>query len=122
MSEKHSEAHRLLRSAPGNENRSTAAKNKGEVHGITHPGSTGVIYVMDRAEKNGYTPESEEWANFGQGAPEGNPLFSKKMSCLLIFIQSVILMAARNDLVKLIYQRRLMNMPLPLALKSSGRQ
>lgn len=77
MSEKHSEAHQLLRSAPGNENRSMAAKNRGEVHGITHPGSTGVIYVMDRATKNGYTPDSEEWANFGQGAPEGNPFFKK---------------------------------------------
>ncbi|CEG84157.1 hypothetical protein RMATCC62417_18002 [Rhizopus microsporus] len=70
MSEKHSEAHQLLRNAPGNENRNMAAKNRGEVHGITHPGSTGVIYVMDRATKNGYTPDSEEWANFGQGAPE----------------------------------------------------
>ncbi|EIE89545.1 hypothetical protein RO3G_14256 [Rhizopus delemar RA 99-880] len=52
------------------ENRGEVAKKKGDIHGITHPGSTGVIYVMDRAKKNGYTSGDKEWSNFGQGAPE----------------------------------------------------
>ncbi|KAI9321812.1 aminotransferase [Dichotomocladium elegans] len=51
---------------PGNANR--AEPNK--VYGIEHPGSTGVIYVMDRAMQNGFTYGDPSWANFGQGAPE----------------------------------------------------
>ncbi|KAG1637090.1 hypothetical protein G6F45_000795 [Rhizopus arrhizus] len=70
-SEKHSEAHQTLRSYPGNENRGEVSKQQGNIHGITHPGSTGVIYVMDRAKKSGYNYDDKEWSNFGQGAPEG---------------------------------------------------
>ncbi|KAG1315148.1 hypothetical protein G6F60_001094 [Rhizopus arrhizus] len=69
-SEKHSEAHQTLRSYPGNENRGEVSKQQGNIHGVTHPGSTGVIYVMDRAKKNGYSYDDKEWSNFGQGAPE----------------------------------------------------
>lgn len=76
MSEKHSEAHQTLRSYPGNENRSEEAQQKGQIHGITHPSSTGVIYVMDRASKHGYTPDNKEWSNFGQGAPEGKRILT----------------------------------------------
>lgn len=35
--------------------------------GISPPGSTGVIFVMDRAMANGFTYDDPEWANFGQG-------------------------------------------------------
>ncbi|KAI9270863.1 pyridoxal phosphate-dependent transferase [Sporodiniella umbellata] len=70
MTEKNSEAHQTLRSYPGNHNRGEKAKQEGEIHGITRPSSTGVIYVMDRASKHGYTPNDKTWANFGQGAPE----------------------------------------------------
>ncbi|KAH8915118.1 PLP-dependent transferase [Atractiella rhizophila] len=39
--------------------------------GIQNPGGmAGVIFVMDRAFANGFTYTSDEWANFGQGAPE----------------------------------------------------
>ncbi len=31
---------------------------------------TGVIYVMHRASEKGFTYESDEWANLGQGSPE----------------------------------------------------
>ncbi|KAI9257724.1 pyridoxal phosphate-dependent transferase [Helicostylum pulchrum] len=72
--ERESHAHQTLRSYPGNENRSLKAEESGSIHGIEHPGSTGVIYVMDRATKNGFTYGSEEWANFGQGAPEVGPI------------------------------------------------
>lgn len=61
----------MLRSYPGNENRAMRSIKKGEIHGIEHPGSTGVIYVMDRATKHGFTFADKTWANFGQGAPEG---------------------------------------------------
>lgn len=48
--------------------------------GISSPGSTGVIFVMDRAMANGFSYDDPSWANFGQGAPEvGNiPGASKK--------------------------------------------
>ncbi|KAI9031735.1 pyridoxal phosphate-dependent transferase [Phycomyces nitens] len=69
-SEAHSEAHQTLRSYPGNTNKATKAKNAAKIYGIEHPGSTGVIYVMDRAMQNGFTYGDPEWANFGQGAPE----------------------------------------------------
>ena len=72
VAEHDSEAHQVLRSYPGNENKATSAKKKGSVYGVGHPGSTGVIYVMDRAVKNGYTAGDPSWSNFGQGAPEGN--------------------------------------------------
>lgn len=32
--------------------------------------NTGVIYVMSRAQKQGFAYGSQEWANLGQGAPE----------------------------------------------------
>ncbi len=35
---------------------------------------TGVIYVMHRATELGFTYDSAEWANLGQGAPETGPL------------------------------------------------
>ncbi|KAI8886053.1 PLP-dependent transferase [Backusella circina FSU 941] len=70
VSERHSDAHQTLRSYPGNENKATVAKKEEKIYGIEHPGSTGVIYVMDRAFKRGFTYSSEDWANFGQGAPE----------------------------------------------------
>ncbi len=35
---------------------------------------TGVIYVMHRAGELGFTYDSREWANLGQGAPETGPL------------------------------------------------
>jgi hypothetical protein len=45
------------------------------VPGIQHPGSTGVIYCSDRAMANGFSMASaDEWANFGQGAPEVGPI------------------------------------------------
>lgn len=63
-----------MRSYPGNANKGARNNEEGNVHGIEHPGSTGVIYVMDRAMRNGYTYESKEWSNFGQGAPEVGPI------------------------------------------------
>jgi aspartate/methionine/tyrosine aminotransferase len=35
---------------------------------------TGVIYVMHRATELGFTYDSPDWANLGQGAPETGPL------------------------------------------------
>ncbi len=35
---------------------------------------TGVIYVMHRAAELGFTYDSADWANLGQGAPETGPL------------------------------------------------
>ncbi|KAI9303037.1 aminotransferase [Cunninghamella echinulata] len=64
-SEKESAAHKELRAAAGNMNRS---ESQG-VHGVCHPASTGVIYVMDRAAKLGFKYGDPSWANFGQGAP-----------------------------------------------------
>ncbi|KAI8063362.1 pyridoxal phosphate-dependent transferase [Gilbertella persicaria] len=74
LAEHDSDAHQLLRNSPGNENKAHSAQDKGNVYGIEHPGSTGVIYVMDRATKNGYTSTNTEWSNFGQGAPEVGPI------------------------------------------------
>lgn len=86
ISESESKAHQTLRSYPGNANKAERSK----VYGIEHPGSTGVIYVMDRAMQHGFTYGDSSWgkalftlfsavlcltmfliANFGQGAPEG---------------------------------------------------
>lgn len=36
--------------------------------------NTGVIYVLDCAEKHGYQPDDASWSNLGQGAPEAGPL------------------------------------------------
>lgn len=38
---------------------------------------TGVIYVMQKAEKYGYSSTDKEWANLGQGAPETGSLSDK---------------------------------------------
>ncbi|KAI7855457.1 aminotransferase [Circinella umbellata] len=65
-SEAESNAHQMLRSYPGN----TSKLEQTKTYGIDHPGSTGVIYVMDRAMQNGFTYGDPDWANFGQGAPE----------------------------------------------------
>lgn len=81
--EQESNAHQTLRAYPGNKNKATIAQEEGTIHGIEHPGSTGVIYVMDRAMKNGFTYDSEGWANFGQGAPEG--MYVYKRLCLAAY-------------------------------------
>eukprot|EP01103_Thecamoeba_quadrilineata_P003721 TRINITY_DN13472_c0_g1_i1.p1 TRINITY_DN13472_c0_g1~~TRINITY_DN13472_c0_g1_i1.p1 ORF type:complete len:472 (-),score=86.61 TRINITY_DN13472_c0_g1_i1:49-1464(-) len=66
-SEQNSQSHQTLRSYPGNNNPPSEEK---KIHGIEHPSSTGVIYVMDRAMHEGFSYGNKEWANFGQGAPE----------------------------------------------------
>ncbi|PWN35350.1 PLP-dependent transferase [Meira miltonrushii] len=66
--EHESEAHQIFREQPGHSDK--AARNDHVVPGIEHPGSVGVIYVMDRAMSNGFHYGAEGWANFGQGAPE----------------------------------------------------
>lgn len=38
--------------------------------GFRHVPQTGVIYVMAKAFEKGFTNDSAEWANLGQGAPE----------------------------------------------------
>ncbi|EPQ28630.1 uncharacterized protein PFL1_03933 [Pseudozyma flocculosa PF-1] len=79
--ESESEAHQIFRSHPGHARRHHAAKRRGDgdgdhepdhdhLPGIEHPGSTGVIYVTDRAMSNGFHYGHPEWANLGQGAPE----------------------------------------------------
>ena len=35
---------------------------------------TGVIYVMNRARRHGYSYENPDWSNLGQGMPEAGPL------------------------------------------------
>lgn len=49
---------------------SSDSDDEGLLPGMSSPGSTGVIFVMDRAMANGFTYDNPEWANFGQGAPE----------------------------------------------------
>lgn len=66
--EAESEAHQLFRSQPGHKDKT--AREEHVVPGIEHPGSVGVIYVMDRAMSNGFHYGADGWANFGQGAPE----------------------------------------------------
>ncbi|ODQ51961.1 aminotransferase class I and II [Saitoella complicata NRRL Y-17804] len=66
MTEHHSSAHQNLRKARGNEH----VKHREHLPGISHPGSTGVIYCTERATALGYSDKDSEWANFGQGAPE----------------------------------------------------
>ncbi|KAI8909460.1 aminotransferase [Powellomyces hirtus] len=67
--ESDSRAHQTLRASKGNVHGHGANKIHSSTY-IEHPSSTGVIYVMDRAAKMGWTYSSEEWGNFGQGAPE----------------------------------------------------
>ncbi|GAA5880296.1 hypothetical protein JCM16303_003885 [Sporobolomyces ruberrimus] len=64
-----SEAHQVFRSRPGHSHK-TKGKAPHVVPGVVHPGSTGVLYVTERATANGFSPGNAEWANFGQGAPE----------------------------------------------------
>ncbi|GAC93522.1 aspartate aminotransferase [Pseudozyma hubeiensis SY62] len=86
--EDESEAHRIFRSHPGHNGRRSSTISPAEKHtfrsnlhktheeigerfpAIEHPGSTGVIYVTDRATSNGFYYGNPEWANMGQGAPE----------------------------------------------------
>lgn len=63
-SEAESKAHQTLRSYPGNENKAEISKNSTKIYGIEHPGSTGVIYVMDRAADKGFTYGDPEWGMF----------------------------------------------------------
>ncbi|RKP15196.1 aminotransferase [Piptocephalis cylindrospora] len=72
--EKQSRPHATLRSYPGNSNESRKRQRDSSINGIEHPASTGVIYVMDRAMRRGYTYGDPAWANFGQGAPEVGPI------------------------------------------------
>ncbi|GAA5950852.1 hypothetical protein JCM10213_006453 [Rhodosporidiobolus nylandii] len=66
-----SEAHKLFRSVPGHQHKSDRSSDSAHpVAGIEAPGETGVMYVSTRAAANGWTAGSDEWANFGQGAPE----------------------------------------------------
>ncbi|RKP15194.1 aminotransferase [Piptocephalis cylindrospora] len=68
--ESDSAAHQHLRAAPGNH----PDRKDRHVTGIDHPSSTGVIYVMNRARRHGWTYGDPTWANFGQGAPEVGPI------------------------------------------------
>ncbi|PWZ02219.1 PLP-dependent transferase [Testicularia cyperi] len=72
--ESESEAHQLFRSHPGHNKSQGRPFSSGDTDekfpGIKHPGSTGVIYVTDRAMSNGFYYGNPEWANMGQGAPE----------------------------------------------------
>ncbi|KAJ9479092.1 putative alanine aminotransferase [Pseudozyma hubeiensis] len=86
--EDESEAHRIFRSHPGHNGRRSSTISPADKHAsksdlhktheevgqrfpaIEHPGSTGVIYVTDRATSNGFYYGNPEWANMGQGAPE----------------------------------------------------
>jgi len=44
------------------------------LHGFRSVPKTGVIYVMTQAAQSGYRPNSPDWANLGQGAPETGDL------------------------------------------------
>ncbi|SNX84403.1 related to aspartate aminotransferase [Melanopsichium pennsylvanicum] len=86
--EDQSEAHQIFRNHPGHGHGGRRGYNlpkedleafKNQLHtrddkekfpGISHVGSTGVIYVTDRATSNGFYHGNPEWANLGQGAPE----------------------------------------------------
>jgi hypothetical protein len=35
---------------------------------------TGVIYATSRASSKGFSPDKQDWANMGQGAPETGPI------------------------------------------------
>ncbi|ORY89432.1 aminotransferase [Leucosporidium creatinivorum] len=77
QTEEQSKAHRLFREQdPAHQPRGSSTSNDKDsddapqVHGIVSPGSTGVMYVSQRAAANGWEPDHPEWANFGQGAPE----------------------------------------------------
>ncbi|GAA5959290.1 hypothetical protein JCM3765_005134 [Sporobolomyces pararoseus] len=70
--ESSSEAHQLFRSRPGHSHHSHRSEHV--TPGVVEPGSTGVLYVTERATSNGFSAGNPEWANFGQGAPETGPI------------------------------------------------
>lgn len=53
----------LYRSVPGHGHHSEG-KVGHDVPGVVPPGSTGVIYVSERAQANGWSEGHPEWANF----------------------------------------------------------
>lgn len=59
--EESSTAHQTLRSFPGNQHKGHKDKAEGRVFGIEHPGSTGVIYAMDRAAQIGFSYDDPDW-------------------------------------------------------------
>ncbi|KAI8999608.1 aminotransferase [Gaertneriomyces semiglobifer] len=67
--ERDSDAHQTLRSYLGNVH-GQGNNSLRSMRVMEHPPNTGVIYVMDRASRKGWTPMDESWGNFGQGAPE----------------------------------------------------
>lgn len=75
-SEKDSTAHQEFRSYDGNVSKLLDQKN----NYITHPGSTGVIYVMDRAQKMGYHPGDPTWGKFPLAKRPPSPL-TNHVSC-----------------------------------------
>lgn len=70
--EEDNEHYRRYRSQPGNAH--PKEKHDHEMPGIGNVSTTGVIYCTDRATALGFHAEDEEWANFGQGAPETGSL------------------------------------------------
>ncbi|GAA5925244.1 pyridoxal phosphate-dependent aminotransferase [Sporobolomyces koalae] len=71
--ESSSEAHQLFRSEPGHSHH-TEGKAPHVVPGVVAPGSTGVLYVTERATANGFSASNPDWCNCGQGAPETGPI------------------------------------------------
>lgn len=57
---------------------------KSPLPGFREVPRTGVIYVMTRAKELGYSSNSKEWTNLGQGAPETSeiPNAPKRVNCL----------------------------------------
>ncbi|CAD6885641.1 unnamed protein product [Tilletia laevis] len=66
--ESESEAHQIFRQYPSHGDK--AQKHSHPMPAISHPGSTGVLYVSERAASNGFYYGAPGWANLGQGAPE----------------------------------------------------
>mmetsp|Transcript_15935 Transcript_15935/g.18615 ORF Transcript_15935/g.18615 Transcript_15935/m.18615 type:complete len:589 (-) Transcript_15935:207-1973(-) len=50
--------------------RSKALEAPPEIHAFRKVPETGVIYVTNRAVEAGFSPDSDKWANLGQGSPE----------------------------------------------------
>ncbi|MEM7166400.1 MAG: pyridoxal phosphate-dependent aminotransferase [Planctomycetota bacterium] len=62
-------------SAAGDKHSPDAARRISDtVQGFRPVPRTGVIYVMTEAARHGYTADSPDWANLGQGAPETGAL------------------------------------------------
>ncbi|CAO1636021.1 unnamed protein product [Parajaminaea phylloscopi] len=80
--ESESEAHQLFRTHHGHSTHvppaSASAQQQAQKHnekkhkipGVEVGKSTGVIYIMDRAQANGFHYGHPEWSNMAQGAPE----------------------------------------------------